>query len=239
LGALTLSNGAFAQETVASDEDRARARTLFGEGVQASERSDWDAAAAKFEAALALVGAPAVQYNLAAAYFELGRLGEAGDLVADVLTNPEVDAALHDQAQALDAQIAERSGRLTVEVAPEGNEGARVRVDGRELPASRVGLARHETPGQRTVELSRVDGSTESQRVDVPAGGEARASFGPADAGGGDGAGLLADPVFWAVAGGVALFIGTIAIVAVAAASTSGPRTPDPPAGGGVMALHF
>jgi len=207
----------------AQEDGREQARVLFTEGVEASAASDWETAAGKFEEAQRLHPAPTIEYNLASAYLELGRVGEAGDLTASVLANPETSEEVRAHAEELDGQIAERAGTLTIEVSGEANAGALVAVDGRRLAPERIGVPRHETPGTRSITLTRGDGSVEQQSVSVTQSSPARASFGPPLLGGDDGdseGGLLTDPIFWAVVGGGVLL--TIIIVAAAVAAGGG-----------------
>ena len=195
-------------------DPRAEARRLFEEGVELASQESWQAAASRFEEALDLHRAPAIQYNLASAYFELGRLGEADDHVAAVLGDPETSEDLREHAMALDGQIQARAGTLRVDVAPAGNEGAVLRIDGHEVPADRVGRPRREAPGAHVVVLERPDGSTEEQRVEIETGEDASLSFGSPlvddgeGGGGGDGGGdsLWTDWRLWAVVGGVVVF---------------------------------
>ncbi len=205
------------------EEGREQARQLFLQGVEASQDQDWETAASRFEQALDHYRAPTIEYNLASAYLELGRIGEAGDLVASVLANPETDEETRAHAEELDEHIAEQAGTLTVEVDGDANAGATVAIDGREIPEERVGVPRHETPGTHTVTLTRADASTEEQTVVVTQGSPARATFGPPLLGGEDGGGgesIFTDPVFWAVAGGAVL----LTVIIIIAAAASGPN---------------
>jgi hypothetical protein len=211
---------------------RDRARELFSEGVEASERGDWEAAASRFEEALSHHPAPSIEYNLAAAYMELGRLGEAGDLTGGIFQNAETPADINEAAHQLDEDIAARSGELTILVTGEGSTGATVRVDGRELPDSRLGIPRHETPGEREVTVTRVNGDTETRTVVVTEGEQSTETFG-GDAGfvddeaaGGVSSGdvrdgALTNPVFWGIVGG-AVAIVIIAAIALAASAPEG-----------------
>jgi hypothetical protein len=212
--------GALSTSTALAQEDgREQARQLFSQGVEASQNEDWETAASRFEQALDHYSAPTIEYNLASAYLELGRLGEAGDLVASILANPETDEETRALAEELDTHIGEQAGTLTIEVEGEANTGATVAIDGRELPEDRVGVPRHESPGTHSVVLTRTDASTEEQSVVVTQGSPARATFGPPLLGSEDGGGgsLFEDPVFWAVAGGAVLLTVIIIIAAVAA----------------------
>ncbi len=217
-----ISVSLLASTAAAQEDDTARARQAFGEGVAASQNQDWETAAARFEEAQSLHPAPTIEYNLASAYLELGRLGEAGDMTAHLLADPATEEDVRTLAQELDQQIAERAGTLTIEVEGEANAGATVTVDGRELAPDRVGVSRYETPGARQVRITRTDASTEEQTVVVDQGSPARVTFGPPLLGGDDeeGGSLFTDPVFWAVAGGAVL----LTVIIIIAAATAGPN---------------
>lgn len=213
-----------------AQDGREQARELFQEGVAASGDEDWETAASRFEEALALHSAPSIEYNLASAYVELGRLGEAGDLTAAVLANPDTPPEIDEHVRELDEQIAERAGTLIVRVSGEGSTGAAVYVDGRELSESRVGVPRHETPGAREVSVSRADGATEERTLTVTAGETTTADFSSqvlVGEGGSQGtgarSGALTSPIFWSILGGaVGIFI-IAAIVLAASAPSSTP----------------
>ncbi len=233
LGSLVVSTAsaqepedAAAAEAAEAVDPRAQARTLFAEGVAAMGEADWPRAASKFEDALLLHSAPSIEYNLASAYLELGRIGEAGDLAASVAGNPLADEELQGHARDLDAQIAERAGTLTIEVSGDQHAGARVSVDDYTVPQERVGVVRYESPGDHQVVLHRGDGSTEERSVLVIQGAPERVTFGlpvlegaPESDDGGDGS-VLSSPLFWVLAGaGVAVIL----VAIIAAAATAGP----------------
>jgi hypothetical protein len=224
----TPASTALAQD---AEDGREQARQLFSQGVEASQNEDWETAASRFEQALEHYRAPTIEYNLASAYLELGRLGEAGDLTASILANPETEEDTRALTEELDRVIAERAGTLTIEVDGEANAGATVTIDGRELPPERVGVPRHESPGTHSVVLTRADASTEERSVTVSQGSPARATFGPPLLGGEDDGGdsLFEDPVFWAVAGGAVLLTVIIVVAAVAAGPNEVGGDYDPP----------
>lgn len=213
---------AAAEEAEEAVDPRVQARALFAEGVAAMGEEDWSLAASKFEDALLLHSAPSIEYNLASAYLELGRIGEAGDLAASVAANPAADEELQAHARDLEAQIGERAGTLTIEVSGGENTGARVSVDDYTLPQERIGVARYEAPGDHQVVIHRGDGSTEERSVSVTQGAPERVTFGAPLLQGGpdsdDDGGVLSSHLFWGlVATGVAVIL--ITIIAVAATS--------------------
>lgn len=213
-----------AEPAEAAVDPRDQARALFAEGVAAMAQEDWALAASKFEDALLLHSAPTIEYNLASAYAEQGRIGEAGDVVASVIANPETDEELRGHAQDLDAHLAAQAGTLTIQVDGDDNEGATVSVDAYTLPRERVGVPRHETPGDHVVVLHRGDDSTEERSITITQGAPERVTFGPPLLGEGGGAsddgGLVTNPVFWVLVGAGAVVV-IAAIIAGVAASGS------------------
>ncbi|MBW2461121.1 MAG: hypothetical protein JRH11_05710 [Deltaproteobacteria bacterium] len=222
---------ASAQESVqgaaTGDVDpRIQARALFAEGVAEMAEEDWPLAASKFEEALLLHSAPSIEYNLASAYLELGRIGEAGDLAASVAANPAADEELQGHARDLEARIAERAGTLTIEVSGDENVGATVSVDDYTVPQERVGVVRYESPGDHQVVIHRGDGSTEERSVSVTQGAPERVTFGAPLLQGGPGAAddgsVYSSPLFWGLVGaGVAVML----VAIIAAAATAGPNS--------------
>jgi len=218
-----------------AQDSREQARTLFEEGVEAAASEDWETAVSRFEEALSLHAAPSIEYNLAAAYAEVDRLGEAGDLTASIFANPDTPPDVNEAARELDAEIADRAGTLTVSVSGEGSTGAQVFIDGRELPDTRLGIPRHESPGAREVSVARIDGTSEERTVEVTAGESATASFSGTDALSGDTSGqstgadprdgALTNPIFWGIVGGSVVIIVVAAIVLAASAPSSAPAS--------------
>lgn len=67
----------FSASSGAAQENKARARALFGEGVTAFERGDFENALESFTQAYRLAPHPAVRVNMANCYEQLGRYAEA------------------------------------------------------------------------------------------------------------------------------------------------------------------
>ncbi len=109
-----------ATEAPAAAEDEAateRARELFSEGIGFVEEEQWEPAAERFRAALALKDAPAVRYNLALSLNELGQASEARELVEGVLADPETPPDVRAQAEALASEIPEAEGEPAADAA--------------------------------------------------------------------------------------------------------------------------
>lgn len=116
-------------------ESVARARQLFGEGVDQHEHRRYQEAVDTFRAVLAIRAAPAVRYNLALNLFELGQYPEADAQVQAMLADSQTPPPLRASAIELRTHMEERGGQLQVSVA-DGPAGAEVQVDGYTLEDS-------------------------------------------------------------------------------------------------------
>lgn len=115
LGCVLTQSAALAQAPeAAAAGDVDRARSLFREGVDQAESSDFAAAALSFEAALALHDAPSIRFNLASALLELDRFIEAHGHLRAILDDDGVDAAMSRNSEELLARVVQQIGRLRV-----------------------------------------------------------------------------------------------------------------------------
>lgn len=82
----------------ASDEDRERAKALFGEGLALFEAGDLAEAIVRFEQAYQLTPLPALRFNIARTRAQLGdTLGACADY-AELLADPEADDRIRESA---------------------------------------------------------------------------------------------------------------------------------------------
>lgn len=159
-----------------TDEDATqRARDLFAEGIELIEQESFAEAAGKFEAALALRDAPAVRYNLALCYYQLGRYVEAEPLIDGLLADEETPADVREQVTNVRRGLDERAGKLVVEVTGAG--GGEVAVDGHSVDAARIGRPMAASPGEHVVTLSRDGAEVARESVTVSQGEEVRVTL--------------------------------------------------------------
>jgi hypothetical protein len=196
--------------------------------VGLSDDAQWDLAVAKFEEALTHYPAPAIEYNLASALYELGRLGEASDRVETVLADPTTPEQIREHAAALREQIGERAGTLTVRRSGPIEPTDRVLLDGRPLAAEALGTPRPVAPGTHVIALER-DGQTVHQReVAVVRGRAATVDIGPPlEDRNPAGPALWEDWRFWAIVTGALVFTAVVTALVVGSGGSDNP-TPSP-----------
>lgn len=145
-----------------------RARALFSQGVELSDRHDWTAAVERFEEALALRAAPAIRFNLAVCYVELGRHVEAAEQLDLVLADPAPASDLGVRPDELLPRVEEHVATLRVR-AGELGPGAVLSIDGREVSDRPEALPIRVEPGTHVVTAT-VDGEEVARaEVDAPA----------------------------------------------------------------------
>ena len=108
---VALACGAASAEAQAPADAREQAREAFSEGISLAEDRQWEAAAERFRAAMALHDAPAIRYNLASALFEMGDVREAWRVLEPVRNDPATPPELESHAETLETQIRERAER--------------------------------------------------------------------------------------------------------------------------------
>ena len=221
-----------------SEEDLARARALFAEGVELTHAERWEEAVERFRQVLEVRSTPQVQYNLALALEGAGELSEAAALLRTIQDSRELDRRTRRDVQRLLESIGPRLGQLTVRIT--GDEaGVRVLVDGDEMPLDRIGQPLASDPGEHRVVMERRGRVVASQTVTVVSGENAEVTLvetavsasaldddlltrqDPAPAGGGGN--VLEEWWFWTIIG--AAVLATAVTVGVVAA-TSGPPSP-------------
>lgn len=131
----------------------ARARELFGLGVDAADAEDWPSAAAHFRSALSLRDSPAIRLNLATALVELEERGEAVEQLNRIVHSDAPRRQVR-QARAILRDLEPQVGHLTIDLAGD-SEGASLRVGGREVPPDRVSVPFAVDPGELVVTAHR------------------------------------------------------------------------------------
>jgi hypothetical protein len=164
---LALASSAAAQD----EEQTALARSLFEEGVHASDRGEWESATDHFRRSLALRGSPVVSFNLAMALTHVGRFVEATEHFRRTLSDPRAPEPLQSAAQAQIDRLRERLGRLTIAV--EGpREGVALELDGQALPDALIGTSPAD-PGRRVLVAIRDGDEVARAEAELAEGGEA------------------------------------------------------------------
>ena len=173
--AFVLASAANAQPSDDPTRD-ASARALFQEGVELAEASDWRGAEDRFRRAYTLRASPVIAYNLASALAERGKFVEASEFVRKVTQDDKADAGLKQSARALQAQLAERIGRVTISVR-EKLASDRVLLDANPLLDAQLGVEIPIDPGTHSVSLQRGDEEVDVQTVRVTPGGVDRVTL--------------------------------------------------------------
>ena len=148
------AQGATAQDTA---EERAAARRLFREGVEARDGGRWQEARERFARVYALSDRPAVLVNLAAAQVATGQLVEAAESYRRFIqragrrTRARHGAAVREALAALEARFP------MVRLAPIEHlrSGDRLTLDGRVISHAALDLEMPVNPGEHRLEVRR------------------------------------------------------------------------------------
>jgi tetratricopeptide (TPR) repeat protein len=147
--ALATASAALAQ-TTQSDE-------LFQKGREAAKRGDYAAACAFFGESYALDASAGTLFNLAHCEEQLRRVATAWNHYRELAERlPKDDprlARVEERLQALEPRLP----RLSLVLAPDAPEGARVSLDGKEVEASALGTPVVVDPGNHAVEVTAPD----------------------------------------------------------------------------------
>jgi len=152
--ALAAPSFAFAQ----SDEQRAAARTLAGDGSRAFQEGRWKDCVDLFQRAESLVHAPPHLLFIARAEEKQGHLVRAREaylrIVREHLADTAPQAFRNAQAAATEEikPIEPRIGFLTVRVTGGDASAVTVTMDGETVPAALVGVSRPADPGDHKLE---------------------------------------------------------------------------------------
>jgi hypothetical protein len=159
-GALLLTSASFghhalAQAQMSETEKKAAARSAYQEGVQLQDSGRHAEALARFEAAQKLYDAPTHQLHIAQCQAKTGRLVEASETY-EALTRralapdaPEAFRQAQEQARQELPELRPRIPTLRVVVKPDPStiKDLRVTVNGTQMPAELIGIARPINPG--------------------------------------------------------------------------------------------
>lgn len=146
----------------AAQDEKARARQLFNQGVTEFEAGEHRAALQSFEGAYRLAPHPAVRVNMANCFEQLGRFVEAKFNYERFLeeSGENVSAEQRAEVEAALARLSTQIGTLTVTVEP---SSAVLRVDG-QIPARLPSGAVQLPTGRYEISL-RAEGYLEAQRT--------------------------------------------------------------------------
>jgi hypothetical protein len=151
------------------EEELARARTLFREGVELSDQGSMEQAAERFEGALELHDAPTIRFNLAATYVELERRADAAQQLTAVASNPETPDELRTRAEEMLAEVEGQMGRVLL--TRSGLDwNATVTLDGRELDAEELDSPLHADPGSHEIVVMLEERELLRRTVEISAG---------------------------------------------------------------------
>ena len=137
--------------TEAQPRDRAAAEALFDAGREALERDDYAAACKSFAESMRLDPAPGTALNLGVCHEKQGQLASAWQRFKEAVSqlDPKDDRVGYANEQI--AALKGRVPRLTVELAKDAPQGARIFRDDIELRSGSLGLPLPLDPGRHTV----------------------------------------------------------------------------------------
>ncbi len=135
--------------------DKAAARDLFTDGVALRDKGELAAALVKFKGAYSLWPSATTGLELGRTHMQMGELIEARERFLETVKIPkkpgETSASQNarDEAQKLAESLVPRIPTLVFKIS--GAPGAKVTLDGRELPSETLGSPRKVNPGKHTV----------------------------------------------------------------------------------------
>ena len=157
-----------------SDVNRATARELTLEGYDALDRKDYATAADRFARANALFPAPTIELGLAHAQVGLGKLVEAlvtYSRITHRVLLPTAPVAFTKAVQVARAEMAALMPRIShVVIAVRGARGAKVTMDGVEVPAAALGVKRAADPGTHVISATAPGAVPAEVRIALPEG---------------------------------------------------------------------
>ncbi len=153
-----------------SAADIATARELFKEAAALAHEGRWAEALDRYQRSMALRPSPLTRYSIAVAQAHVGQIIEASENIRVFFQEATPDLQPYVQpAEDLLRSLEPRIARLTIRI-PGDPRGARVLLDGRELPAAAVGVERLVNPGQHRIEATVPGYAPFVQRVDLAEG---------------------------------------------------------------------
>jgi hypothetical protein len=174
---MALPGAAWAQAQP-SGADRATARGLAHEGVEAQKHGQYDLAVDRFQRASTLVHAPTLLLGLARAQVATGKLVEANETYQQILREPLGEGApaafvkAVDEAKHESPDVAARLSWVTLAVLGPRAESAVVQLDGVTVPSAAVGVRLACNPGAHVVKASATGFDPAEQHFAMSEGGQ-------------------------------------------------------------------
>jgi hypothetical protein len=156
-------------------QDKAKAKTLLGEGTSLYEKGDYTGALERFHAAYAAYASAKIWFNIGQANRDLGRPVDALEAFQKFLDGVP-DAAPEDKAdaQASVAELQKRLGQLTIVCE---SAGAEISVDGKPVGVAPLAKPIWVVPGLHQVLASKQGAPLALASAEVGAGGSATATL--------------------------------------------------------------
>jgi hypothetical protein len=159
-------------------ERKAAARAAYAEGVQLQEQKDCAKALPRFESAERLFDAPTHLLHIAQCQAATGRLVEAQETYATLShlsldkQSPAAFREAQETGRAEQAKIKPRVPTLRLDTSPAASslKGLVVQINGTQMPADLVGIARPINPGRYHVTMTATPGRSASGDIEIKEG---------------------------------------------------------------------
>ncbi|HSO35792.1 MAG TPA: hypothetical protein VLT33_24855 [Labilithrix sp.] len=159
-------------------ERKAAARAAYSEGVQLQDNNDCAHALPRFESAQRLFEAPTHLLHIAQCQAATGRLVEAQEsyaTLAHLTLNPQGPPAFREAQEAGRVELAKLKPRiptlrLDTNPPPASLKGLVVQINGTQMPADLVGVARPINPGRYHVTMTAGPGKSGASDVEIKEG---------------------------------------------------------------------
>jgi len=167
-----------APAAAATDEEKAGARAAATQGQAAFEKKRWAEALDLFTRAESLVHSPVHLLYKARALVQLGQLVKARETYLSVTREESTSSApavlkAREDAAKEEITLEPRLANLTVKLDGAGAAQANVVMDGVNVPAALVGVARPADPGQHTLQATGNGVASDAQTITLTEGGTA------------------------------------------------------------------
>jgi len=177
-----VSDATSAPPQMSEPERKAAARAAYAEGVQLQEKKDCAGALPRFESAERLFDAPTHLLHIAQCQEATGRLVEAQETYATLShlsldkQSPAAFREAQETGRAEQARLKPRVPTLRLDTSPQPAtlRGLVVQINGTQMPADLVGIARPINPGRYHVTMTAGPGRSASGDIEVRE-GEAKA----------------------------------------------------------------
>lgn len=170
-------NGGSRTALAATDQEKAGARALAEQAVEAFNDGQYERAIDLFRRAETLVHSPGHWLYMGRAYAKLGRLVLAQEALLKAAREPLNDSspdafriAVADASSELEA-LKPRIAKVTVTLSGVEPSNASVTVDGAQVPSALIGVPMPVDPGERTFEASAPGMISQSQSLTISEGG--------------------------------------------------------------------